>query len=156
MPDTTLMTAEGLEALRAEIAHLETAGRSEIAAKIKTARGWGDLKENAEYHAAKNDQAHLETRILKLRDRLRKAEVVEEGAGDSELARFGATVSYDDLTNGGSQTFRLVSVQDAQPADGLMSVESPVARALMGHRVGDTVEVPTPRGSRQLRLTAID
>jgi transcription elongation factor GreA len=150
------MTAEGLEALRAEIAQLETVGRSEIAAKIKTARGWGDLKENAEYHAAKNDQAHLETRILKLRDRLRKAEVVEEGAGDSELARFGATVSYEDLTNGGTQTFRLVSVQDARPADGLMSVESPVARALMGHRVGDTVEVPTPRGARQLKLIAID
>src|SRR5262249_40373023 len=150
------MTAEGLEALRAEIAQLETVGRSEIPAKIKTARGWGDLKENAEYHAAKNDQAHLETRILKLRDRLRKAEVVEEGAGDSELARFGATGSYDDLTNGGSPTFRLVAVQDARPADGLMSVESPVARALMGHRVGDTVEVPTPRGARQLRLTAVE
>jgi transcription elongation factor GreA len=155
MPDTTLMTAEGLEALRAEIAQLETVGRSEIAAKIKTARGWGDLKENAEYHAAKNDQAHLETRIIKLRDRLRKAEVVEEGAGDSDLARFGATVSFDDLTKGGSQTFRLVSVQDAQPADGLLSIESPVARALLGHRVGDTVDVPTPHGARQLRLTAI-
>jgi transcription elongation factor GreA len=151
----TLLTARGLEELRAEIAGLETTERSKIAARIKTAREWGDLKENAEYHAAKEEQGHLETRILKLRDMLRNAEVVEEGAGDSDLARFGATVSFDDITNGGSRSFRLVSSKDAKPADGLLSIESPVARALTGHRVGDVVEVPAPRGTRQLRITEI-
>jgi transcription elongation factor GreA len=154
-PNTTLLTPKGLEELRAEIAELETTERTKIAARIKTAREWGDLKENAEYHAAKEEQGHLETRILKLRDMLRSAEVVEEGAGDSELARFGATVSFDDVANGGSQSFRLVSSKDAKPTDGLLSIESPVARALTGHRVGDIVEVPAPRGSRRLRITAI-
>src|ERR1700736_1478134 len=89
------MTAEELEAVQSELHQLESAGRTEIAARIKTAREWGDLKENAEYHAAKNDQAHLETRIAKLREQVRAAEVVEV-SGSAEIIEHGSTVTYTD------------------------------------------------------------
>src|SRR5437764_10883164 len=92
------MTSEALEALRAEIEDLETRGRVEIAKQIKTAREWGDLKENAEYHAAKEAQAHLETRILRLRDRLSKAKVGEIEGGD--VVSFGSTVQGEDEERG--------------------------------------------------------
>ncbi len=101
------MTAEELESVRQELNQLETEGRREIAARIKTAREWGDLKENAEYHAAKEDQAHLETRILKLRDQVRKATVVEASRA-SDSVQHGSTVSYTDRATNRQQTFRIV------------------------------------------------
>src|SRR6476469_355159 len=99
-PDLTenAITAEGLDALRTELEQLETKGREEIAAQIKTAREWGDLKENAEYHAAKEAQAHLETRILKLRERVVSAEVVEVEGGDE--VGFGSSVEVEDESTG--------------------------------------------------------
>jgi transcription elongation factor GreA len=155
MADSRLMTAEDVESLRAELHRLETDERAKVVEQIKTAREWGDLKENAEYHAAKNAQSHLETRILRLRDKLLNAEVVEAGAGPDGLARFGATVTFEDEQRGQSQTVRLVASHDANPSTGAVSVESPVGAALNGHRVGHVVEVKTPKGVRRLRITAV-
>jgi transcription elongation factor GreA len=147
------MTPEGVEALRAEIDELETTGRTEIAKQIKTAREWGDLKENAEYHAAKEAQAHLETRILRLRDRLSKAEVVEVTGG--EVVAFGSKVEVEDEESGNRTAYTLVSAGESAPADGRLSMSSPVAAALEGLRVGDVARVRTPRGERRFRVVSV-
>lgn len=151
--DTIEMTAPELKRLQDELNELETDGRSQIASRIKTAREWGDLKENAEYHAAKEAQAHLETRILRLREQVRAAVVVEEATGDD--VRHGRTVDVTDLGKGGSQSFKIVSPNEASPKEGLISSTSPVAQALIGARVGDEVEIQIPAGVRRLRVDAI-
>jgi transcription elongation factor GreA len=149
------MSAEGVEQLRAELHRLETEERAKIVAQIKTAREWGDLKENAEYHAAKDAQGRLEARILQLREKLLNAEVVEVGAGSDGTARFGATVTFEDEGSGRSRSVRLVASHDADPSAGTLSVESPIGAALNGRGVGQVVEVNTPKGVRRLRITAV-
>src|SRR5271165_7490030 len=153
MPDATnLITAEGLQSLNDELRELEGEGRREIAERIKTAREWGDLKENSEYHDAKNDQAHLETKIARLREKIAAAVVVEEApAGPGGTVGLGSTVvvrDQDDVEH----TWRIVSSHDAAPADGRLSAESPVAIALLGHRPGDQVSVSLPKGKRVLTV----
>jgi transcription elongation factor GreA len=152
--DNITMTSAELATLHQELRRLEMDGRREIAARIKTAREWGDLKENSEYHAAKEDQAHLETRILKLRDQVRRASVVEVTAA-AEIVGHGSTVSYTDRVSGRTQTFKIVSPQNANPAEGSLSVASPIAQALIGARVGDIVEAHTPTGARALEVHSI-
>jgi transcription elongation factor GreA len=147
------MTAEGLAALRSELEQLETAGREEIATQIKTAREWGDLKENAEYHAAKEAQAHLETRILKLREKLVSAEVVEVEKGDE--VGFGSEVEVEDEATGKTARYTLVSSNEASPSDGRLSMDSPVAGALRGRRAGDVAVVQTPRGERRFKVVSV-
>ncbi len=147
------MTAEGLEELKKELERLETVERHAIAERIKTAREWGDLKENAEYHDAKNTQAHLETRILQLRQRLDTAEVVEVTTGDT--IGFGSTVTVKDEQSGKETTYRLVSSREADPGKGLISFESPVAAALQDKRAGDVAVVTTPRGERRLEIVSV-
>ena len=148
------MTAEELETVQRDLRHLESVGRTEVAARIKTAREWGDLKENAEYHAAKEEQAHLETRIATLRARIRGAVVVQP-TNSSDSVGHGSTVSYTDRGTNRTQTYRIVSRHDARPAEGTLSASSPVAKALIGHRVGDVVEVETPAGVRALVVDSI-
>jgi transcription elongation factor GreA len=155
MAESRLMTAEGLEELRAELHRLETEERPKVVQQIKTAREWGDLKENSEYHAAKNAQSHLETRILRLREKLLNAEIVEAGPASDGTARFGATVTFEDERSGKAQSVRLVASHDADPAAGAVSVESPIGAALNGQGVGQLVEVKTPKGVRRLRITAV-
>jgi transcription elongation factor GreA len=150
-PDGEAITAAGLKALKAELGELETAGRRQIAKRILAAREHGDLKENAEYHAAKEDQAHLETRILRLQRRLRKAVVVESDAS-SGIFDFGLTAEVRDEATGDLQTWTVVGPTEADRANGKLSAESPVAKALLGHAPGETVEVETPRGVRRLRI----
>ncbi len=154
MTDTTnLITAEGLEAITAELAALEGEGRREIAGRIKTAREWGDLKENSEYHDAKNEQAHLETKILKLREKISAAVIVEE-APAKDAVGFGSTVAVRD-EKGSERTWRIVSSHDSSPADGRLSVDSPVARALIGKRPGDQARVTLPRGESVLTIVSL-
>jgi transcription elongation factor GreA len=152
---SNLTTAEGLESLKAELETLEGAGRREIAERIKTAREWGDLKENSEYHDAKNDQAHLETKIARLREKIAQAVVVEEDAAGADGAvGFGSTVviRYEDDVE---KTWRIVSSHDASPGDGLLSAESPVAVALLGRKVGEQVSVALPRGKRTMTVVSV-
>src|SRR6188472_3135884 len=108
LSDFVVMTAEGKKALQAELEQLETVARREIAERIKTAREWGDLKENSEYHDAKNDQAHLETKILRIREQLLKAEV-REVEQQTEIVGFGSRVEVEDCKTGKATTYALVS-----------------------------------------------
>lgn len=155
MEDGYAITQEGLDALRAELHQLETNGRADVAARIKTAREWGDLKENGEYHAAKEDQAHLETRIKRLNERLRGATVVEAGSGPEGVVGFGSTVEVRDEESGRVSTYTLVGAAEASAKDGRLSIESPVARALMGAREGAAVQVETPRGARTFHVVRV-
>jgi transcription elongation factor GreA len=154
MTDGYAITQEGLDALRAELEQLEGVARREIAERIRIAREWGDLKENAEYHAAKEDQAHLETRILKLRDRERNA-TVTESPSQSDIIAFGSTVDLRDASSGKTMRYTLVGAAEASAREGRLSIESPVARALIGARTGEDVRVPLPRGSRTLHVLAV-
>ncbi|HWM63926.1 MAG TPA: transcription elongation factor GreA [Solirubrobacterales bacterium] len=145
--DGGAITAEGIEALREEIEQLEGMGRQEMAARIKTARELGDLKENAEYHIAKEDQAHLETRIKRLRERLRTAVVVEVD-GDADTFAFGRTAEVLDEASGKVNTWTLVGSTEADLAAGRLSAESPIGQALRDAKLGVPVEVETPAGER--------
>jgi transcription elongation factor GreA len=155
MSDSVVMTVESHEALKREIERLETEGRREIADRIKTAREFGDLKENAEYHDAKNSQALLETKILTLRDKLLRAEV-QETAPAADVVALGTTVTLRDEGSGREDTFTLVSALDAAPSDGKLSFDSPLARALVGAKAGKLVDVPTPRGVRKVTVLSLD
>ena len=148
------ITREGLTALRAELEELEGPARRAMAARIKAARELGDLKENADYHIAKEDQAHLETKIKRLRSRLQMAEVVEVEESTDSFA-FGQTAEVVDDASGDVHTWTLVGPTEADLAAGRLSVESPVGRALRDRDVGDTVKVETPRGERVYRIRAV-
>jgi transcription elongation factor GreA len=151
-----LITAEGLEELKSELAVLEGEGRREIAERIKTAREWGDLKENSEYHDAKNDQAHLETKIARLRERISGAVIVEAEASErAGVVGFGSSVQVRDQ-EGREQTWHIVSSHDAAPGEGRLSVESPVAAALLGRAAGQKTSVVLPKGTRELTILSVD
>jgi transcription elongation factor GreA len=154
MSDTTKMTAAAHERLKAEIAELEGEGRREKAEKISVARDFGDLKENAEYHSAKNDAALLEARISRLRGQLLSAEIVE--AVESGAVGMGSTVTYVDEATGREAIHTLVPAREAKPADGLLSIDSPVGRALAGSVPGDTRALQTPKGTRTMRILAVE
>jgi transcription elongation factor GreA len=142
------ITAAGIEELKAELAELEGPKRQAMAARIKVARDEGDLKENAEYHTAKEDQAHMETRIKRLQERLQNAVVVEAEDGAGDAFAFGRTAEVRDEQKAETQVWTLVGSTEANLAEGRLSAESPIGRALMDAPVGSTVEVETPRGSR--------
>jgi transcription elongation factor GreA len=148
------ITAEGLASLRAEIEELEGDGRTRMAARIRAARELGDLKENADYHIAKEDQAHLETRIKRLRRRLVNAEVVDEDAA-GDVFTFGRTAEVLDTSSGKVQTWTLVGSTEASLAEGRLSAESPVGRALRDRRVGETVTLETPSGEKSFEIRGL-
>jgi transcription elongation factor GreA len=154
MQDPEKITEEGLVALRAEIEELESDGRARMAERIKAARELGDLKENAEYHIAKEDQAHLETKIKRLNQRLRAARVVEEEIAPGVVG-FGSSVAVVDEASGRSMDLKLVGPTESDLKSGRLSFESPVAQALVGARAGDTVTVQTPGGDRRYRVESV-
>jgi transcription elongation factor GreA len=148
------ITPDGLKALEAELAQLEGEGRREMAERIKTARAWGDLKENSEYHDAKDAQAHLETKIQRLRERRRDAIVVQPSEGGSGVG-IGTTVTVKDLDSGREATHTLVSANESDPANGRLAVDSPLGLALAGAREGDEVAFEAPRGVRRLQVVSV-
>ncbi len=145
------ITAAGIEELKAELAELEGPRRHEMAERIKVARELGDLKENAEYHTAKDDQALMETRIKRLQQRLRNAVVVEAG-GDGDVFAFGRSAEVLDESKDETNTWTLVGSTEANLAEGKLSAESPIGQALRDTAVGATVEVETPRGSKSFKV----
>ena len=154
MTDTTKMTAAAYEALKAEIHQLETEGRREKAEKISIARDFGDLKENSEYHTAKDDAALLEAKISRLTEQLRSAEIVEAvepGRGgdglDRDLRRRGQRPRGRPQARAGDR---------GQARDGLLSIDSPVGRALAGAQPGDTRSLQTPKGTRTMRVLGVE
>jgi transcription elongation factor GreA len=149
------ITPDGLAALDAELHRLENDERRAMAERLRTARAWGDLSENSEYHDAKNAQAHLETKIARLRELRRNAVVVEPGATGG-TAGLGVAVTVRDLDSGREATHTLVSAAESDPASGRLSIDSPLGRALAGARAGDEVAFDAPRGRRRLRVVALD
>ena len=146
------ITAAGIEDLKAELAELEGPKRQEMARRIKVARDEGDLKENAEYHVAKEDQAHMETRIKRLQERLQNAVVVEVDESSGDVFAFGRSAEVLDQSKGETNTWTLVGSTEANLAEGKLSAESPIGQALMGAAVGSTVNVETPRGTKTFKV----
>ena len=153
------VTKEGLEALEKEYEQLVTVGRKDAAEKLKIARSFGDLSENSEYDEAKNDQAIMEAKIADLEMMLKKAVVVDEKEINRDTVNVGSTVGVVIETADGKtaeKTFKLVGSNEANPRDGKISDESAVGKALMGSKVGNIVDVETPRGVMKYRIVSVD
>ena len=147
------ITADGLVKLKAELEELEGPAREKIAARLKAARELGDLKENAEYHIAKENQAHLETKIQRLREREKNAVVVKlEESGD--VFAFGRTAEVTD-DSGRDHSWTLVGSTEANLAEGRLSAESPVGQALRNRKVGEEVKIATPKGERTFTIRSV-
>jgi transcription elongation factor GreA len=156
MPRDVILTPEGLVELKAKIDHLSTSRRREVAERIRAAREFGDISENAEYDDAKNEQAMLEKQIADLEDKLRSATVIETPAS-GDMVTVGVMVHVKDQKTDKSQKYKIVGSAEANPAEQKLSNESPVGRALLGHKRGDVVSVPVPRGPvRKLKITKIE
>ena len=143
-----ILTPEGYKKLKAEIELLSTEKRREVAERIRVARQFGDIAENAEYDDAKNDQMLLEHRIARLEEQLRNARVIEKKEISSDMVSVGSTVRLRDVDAKQTVEYRIVGSAEANPSLNKLSNESPVGRAIMGHKKGETVEVATPRGAR--------
>ena len=155
MPRETVLTPEGLEDLKSKLETLSTVRRREVAERIKEAREFGDISENSEYDDAKNEQMMLEKQIAEIEERLRSARVIEEGSSD--VVSVGSTVHVKDQKTDKSTKYRIVGSSEANPSEQKLSNESPVGKALLGHKRGETVKVPVPRGpARQLKITKIE
>ena len=157
MARESLITQEGLEKLREELAFLTTDKRREVAERIKEAREFGDIMENSEYDDAKNEQALLEQLIAQLEERVRRATVVDENHVNTDVVSVGVLVHVKDQKSGDSRKFQIVGSAEADPAESKLSNESPIGSALVGHKRGDVVTVEVPRGpKRKLKITKIE
>ena len=148
------MTPEGHASLMTELNALK-AERPKISQEIGVAREHGDLKENAEYHAAKEKQGLCEARIAEIEDKLARAEVIDPSTLGGEKVKFGAFVELEDVDNGKVVTYRLVGPDESDLKQGKISITSPVARALVGREVGDEVQVQTPGGVRNYEVSDV-
>ena len=153
MHNDTMMTAAGLDALKSEL-HELAEKRPALASRIKSARELGDLKENAEYHAAKDEQAFLETRIKVIEGQIRTAKVIERAGTDRVTV--GTRVIVKDLDVGDEESWMVTGVSEADPMENRISYESPIGAALMGRGPGDRVEVQLPRGTMRLEIVRLD
>ena len=155
MSDKVPMTPAGYEAMKAELHRLKTVERPENVKEIETAIAHGDLSENAEYHAAKEKQGHLEARISMIEDRLARAQVIDMTGQTPDRVRFGCTVRLEDIETGEQVRYTIVGEDEADVAQGRISITSPVGRGLMGKEVDDTVGVSVPKGSREFDILEI-
>ena len=156
MQKDVILTPEGLEKLKQEIEHLSTVKRREVAERIKEAREFGDISENSEYDDAKNEQAMLESRIMTLEDKLRSASVIDTSELSPDLVRVGSLVHVKD-EKGKALVYTIVGSTEADPSANRLSNESPVGKALVGHKKGDKVKITLPSGkSRELTVTKIE
>jgi transcription elongation factor GreA len=154
MVGSTFLTREGYEKLRGELAKLKER-RGQLSVDIGEAREKGDLKENAEYHAAKEEQAKVQVRINDLEEKLRSARLIEESGVQTGEARIGATVHLKNLSNNEEVVYTLVDVSEADFSKGRISVQSPVAQALLGRKEGDNVTVQLPGGALRYLVTKV-
>lgn len=150
-----VLTYEGLKRLEDELEGLKTVKRKEVAEKIKEARGQGDLSENAEYDAAKEEQAEIEARIVVLEKMLRNAEVIDDDEVPQDKVGLGSTVEVHDIDFDEITTYIIVGSAEADPMNGRISNESPVGQALLGHLVGESVIINTPDGDAEFKVLKI-
>jgi transcription elongation factor GreA len=150
-----ILTPDGYEKLKQQIEDLETNKRREVADRIREAREFGDISENSEYDDAKNEQALLEHRIARLKEQLRAARVIDPKDVPKDVVSVGTRVKVKDVDHGDVDTYEIVGSAEADPANSRLSNESPVGRALLGHKKGETVEVAAPRGSLKFKIMDI-
>jgi len=155
MSDRVPMTKSGLVRLKDELKRLKNVERPKIVKEIAEARSHGDLSENAEYHAAKEKQSHVEGRILQVEHWIASAEVIDVTKVAGDRVVFGATVELEDAATGDEVTYRIVGELEADLKQGRISVTSPIARALIGREEGDTAVVATPGGKREYEIKSI-
>jgi transcription elongation factor GreA len=155
MADRIPMTPNGYSKLEEELKRLKTVERRNISREIEIARAHGDISENAEFHAAKEKQSHIEARIRLVEDKLARAQVIEIGGNPPETVRFGVTVVLADDSTGEEVRYTITGEDESDVSAGLISVTSPVARALLGKRAGDEVTVRVPKGNRSFEVLDI-
>ncbi|WP_010303485.1 transcription elongation factor GreA [Kurthia senegalensis] len=147
------MTAEGKEKLENELHDLITVKRPEVVERIKIARGYGDLSENSEYDAAKDEQGFVEGRIKLVETMIRNAIIIEEGSVDSDIVTIGCTVTFEE--DGEAETYQIVGSAEADPFEGRISNDSPIAKGIIGHKVGETVKIVTPGGEFNVKIIEV-
>ncbi|MEL7542161.1 MAG: transcription elongation factor GreA [Pseudomonadota bacterium] len=153
--DKVPMTTEGFRFLEEEVQRLKTSERPAIVAAIAEARSHGDLSENAEYHAAKEQQGHNEAKIAEIEDKLSRADVIDVSQLSGDNVTFGATVKLVDEDTDEEVSYKIVGEFEADVKDGKVSITSPIARALIGKEVGESIEVITPKGTRAYEILGI-
>jgi transcription elongation factor GreA len=153
--DKIPITAAGASRLKEELKTLKTVERPAVIKAIAAAREHGDLSENAEYHAAREHQSFIEGRILELEDQVSRIDVIDVKSLKGKEIMFGATVTVADEETDVEKTYQIVGEYEADPSDGLISVSSPIARALIGRKVGDSVEVTTPGGQKDYEIVKV-
>jgi len=151
-----VLTEEGYEKLEKELDYLVNEKRREVAKRIKVAREFGDISENSEYDDAKNEQAFVEGRIQEIENMLRNAKVVKNDEVDDHTVNVGTTVKIKDLDNGDIYTYTLVGSAESDPLENKISNESPIGKNLIGHKIGDEVEVEVPSGTMNYEVLSIE
>jgi transcription elongation factor GreA len=149
------MTQAGKEKLEQELEQLKTVKRKEVVERIKIARSFGDLSENSEYDSAKEEQAFVEGRITTLENMIRNAKIIQENEISTDAVSLGRTVTFVELPDGDEESYTIVGSAEADPFEGKISNDSPIAKSLMGKKVGDEVTVQTPGGEMNVRITTI-
>jgi len=149
------MTQAGKEKLEQELEHLKSVKRKEVVERIKIARSFGDLSENSEYDSAKEEQAFVEGRITTLENMIRNAKIIQEDAENSTTVSLGKSVTFVELPDGEEETYTIVGSAEADPFEGKISNDSPIAKSLMGKQVGDEVVVQTPGGEMNVRIVSV-
>jgi transcription elongation factor GreA len=149
------MTVAGKEKLEQELEMLKTVKRKEVVERIKIARSFGDLSENSEYDSAKEEQAFVEGRITTLENMIRNAKIIQEDEVSKDAVSLGRTVTFVELPDGDEESYTIVGSAEADPFEGKISNDSPIAKSLMGKKVGDEVSVQTPGGEMSVRITSI-
>jgi transcription elongation factor GreA len=149
------MTAEGKQKLEQELEHLKSVKRKEVVERIKIARSFGDLSENSEYDSAKEEQAFVEGRITTLENMIRNAKIIVGDSENTNTVSLGKSVTFVELPDGDEETYTIVGSAEADPFEGKISNDSPIAKSLIGKQVGDKVNVQTPGGEMQVKIVSI-
>lgn len=149
------MTAAGKQKLEDELDYLKTVKRKEVVERIKVARSFGDLSENSEYDSAKEDQAFVEGRISTLESMIRNAVIINEEEAGNDVVRLGKTVTFMEIPDGEEEAYTIVGSAEADPLEGRISNDSPIAKSMLGRSVGDRVKVLTPGGEMEVKIVSI-
>ncbi|SDX66926.1 transcription elongation factor GreA [Salimicrobium album] len=149
------MTEEGKKNLESELHELKTEKRKEVVERIKTARDFGDLSENSEYDAAKDEQAFVESRIQQIENMIRNAVIIENTSDNPDVVTLGKSVTFQELPEGDQEKYTIVGSAEADPFEGKISNESPMAQSLLGKEIGDKVTVQTPAGDLKVKIISV-
>ncbi|WP_022793821.1 transcription elongation factor GreA [Marinococcus halotolerans] len=149
------MTEEGRKKLEEELEYLKTERRQEVVERIKVARSFGDLSENSEYDAAKDEQAFVEGRVSQVEQMLKNAAIIEEDTSNNSVVSLGKSVRFKELPNGDEESYTIVGSAESDPLEGKISNDSPMAQSLLGRQIGEQVTVSTPGGDIEVEIIEI-